>query len=129
MVWKFDEPRCGAGTLACRVDTFVDVLRCGPSSNRLTVNEWNGMPLICATFRLLSEKRRDESRRSRQECPRHEFGSHTFHDLRRSEGSTTPAKPGKTVVLYANGFGATSTPVVDGAVKQSGTLSPLPVVK
>jgi uncharacterized protein (TIGR03437 family) len=43
-------------------------------------------------------------------------------------GSTTPAKPGETVVIYANGFGATSTPVVSGAETQSGTLSPLPVV-
>ena len=44
-------------------------------------------------------------------------------------GSTTPAKPGETVVLYANGFGITSTPVVSGSSTQSGTLSPLPVVK
>jgi uncharacterized protein (TIGR03437 family) len=44
-------------------------------------------------------------------------------------GSTTPAKPGETIVLYANGFGPTSTPVVGGSILQSGTLSPLPVVK
>jgi uncharacterized protein (TIGR03437 family) len=44
-------------------------------------------------------------------------------------GSTTPAQPGETVVLYANGFGPTSTPVVSGSILQSGTLSPLPVVK
>jgi uncharacterized protein (TIGR03437 family) len=43
-------------------------------------------------------------------------------------GSTTPAKPGETVVLYANGFGSTSTAVVSGAETQSGTLSPLPSV-
>jgi uncharacterized protein (TIGR03437 family) len=43
-------------------------------------------------------------------------------------GSTTPAKPGETVVIYANGFGRTSIPVVSGAVTQSGTLSPLPAV-
>ena len=43
-------------------------------------------------------------------------------------GLTTPAKPGETVLLYANGFGSTSTPVVSGSLKQSGTLSPLPVV-
>jgi uncharacterized protein (TIGR03437 family) len=43
-------------------------------------------------------------------------------------GYTTPAKPGEIVVLYANGFGPTSTPVVSGAPTQSGTLSPLPVV-
>jgi uncharacterized protein (TIGR03437 family) len=43
-------------------------------------------------------------------------------------GYTTPAKPGETVVLYANGFGTTSVPVVSGAETQSGTLSPLPTV-
>jgi uncharacterized protein (TIGR03437 family) len=44
-------------------------------------------------------------------------------------GLTTPAKPGETVVLYANGFGPTSTPVVSGSTLQGGTLSPLPVIK
>jgi uncharacterized protein (TIGR03437 family) len=44
-------------------------------------------------------------------------------------GSTSPAKPGETVVLYANGFGPTSVPVVSGSETQSGTLSPLPAVK
>ena len=44
-------------------------------------------------------------------------------------GSTTPAAPGETVVLYANGFGTTSVPVVGGSVSQSGTLSPLPAIK
>ena len=44
-------------------------------------------------------------------------------------GSSTPAKPGETVVLYANGFGQTSTPVVSGSTSQSGTLSPLPVIR
>jgi len=43
-------------------------------------------------------------------------------------GLTTPAEPGETVVLYGNGFGPTSTPVASGAVSQSGTLSPLPVI-
>lgn len=43
-------------------------------------------------------------------------------------GSSTPAKPGEIVALYANGFGQTSTPVVSGALTQSGTLSPLPAV-
>jgi uncharacterized protein (TIGR03437 family) len=33
------------------------------------------------------------------------------------------------VVLYANGFGATSTPVVGGSTVQSGMLSTLPVIK
>jgi uncharacterized protein (TIGR03437 family) len=41
----------------------------------------------------------------------------------------TPAKPSEVIVLYANGFGATSTPVVSGSILQSGALSPLPVVK
>jgi len=44
-------------------------------------------------------------------------------------GLTTPAKPNETVVLYANGFGPTSTPVVSGSTVQGGTLSPLPVIK
>jgi uncharacterized protein (TIGR03437 family) len=43
-------------------------------------------------------------------------------------GLTTPAAPGEEVVLYASGFGPTSTPVVSGLNAQSGTLSPLPVV-
>ena len=44
-------------------------------------------------------------------------------------GSTTPANPGEVVVLYANGFGPTSTPVVSGSETQSGSLSPLPAIK
>lgn len=43
-------------------------------------------------------------------------------------GATTPAKPGETIVLFANGFGATSTPVVPGSTAQSGTLAPKPAV-
>jgi uncharacterized protein (TIGR03437 family) len=44
-------------------------------------------------------------------------------------GVTTPAKPGETVVLYGNGFGPTSTPVVSGSTTQTGSLSPPPVIK
>jgi uncharacterized protein (TIGR03437 family) len=44
-------------------------------------------------------------------------------------GSTAPAKPGEEVVIYANGFGQTSVPVVSGAETQSGTLSPMPVIQ
>ena len=44
-------------------------------------------------------------------------------------GFTTPASPGEIVMLYANGFGPTNVPVQSGAIAQSGTLSPLPVVK
>ena len=44
-------------------------------------------------------------------------------------GSTSPAKPGEVVAIYANGFGITSTPVVSGSKMQSGSLSPLPVIK
>lgn len=44
-------------------------------------------------------------------------------------GASTPAKPGETIVLYANGFGSTNVPVQSGSTTQSGTLSPLPVVK
>jgi uncharacterized protein (TIGR03437 family) len=44
-------------------------------------------------------------------------------------GLTTPAKPGEVVVIYANGFGITSTLVASGSTMQSGSLSPLPVIK
>jgi uncharacterized protein (TIGR03437 family) len=44
-------------------------------------------------------------------------------------GASSPAKPGETIVLYANGFGSTNVPVQSGSISQSGTLSPLPVVK
>ncbi|HEY1757654.1 MAG TPA: IPT/TIG domain-containing protein [Bryobacteraceae bacterium] len=43
-------------------------------------------------------------------------------------GLTTPAQPGETITMYANGFGSTSIPVVSGSETQSGTLSPLPVI-
>ncbi len=42
---------------------------------------------------------------------------------------TTPAKPGETVLLFANGFGQTTVPVVSGSSAQSGTLPTMPVVK
>jgi uncharacterized protein (TIGR03437 family) len=35
-------------------------------------------------------------------------------------GSSTAAKPGETIVLYANGFGPTTAPVANGSVAQSG---------
>jgi uncharacterized protein (TIGR03437 family) len=44
-------------------------------------------------------------------------------------GASTPAKPGETVVLYANGFGPANVPLQAGSVNQSGTLSTLPQVK
>jgi uncharacterized protein (TIGR03437 family) len=44
-------------------------------------------------------------------------------------GSSTPAQPGELVVLYANGFGPTSVPVVPGSSVQSGMLPALPVVQ
>jgi uncharacterized protein (TIGR03437 family) len=40
----------------------------------------------------------------------------------------SPAKPGETISIYANGFGPTSIPVVAGSMTQGGTLSPLPVI-
>jgi uncharacterized protein (TIGR03437 family) len=43
-------------------------------------------------------------------------------------GLTTPAQPGETIVLYANGFGSTSAAVVSGSETQSGTLSPTPLI-
>lgn len=43
-------------------------------------------------------------------------------------GFTTPAKPGETVILYANGFGPISPAVASGSSSQTGTLSPQPTV-
>jgi uncharacterized protein (TIGR03437 family) len=44
-------------------------------------------------------------------------------------GYTTPAKPGEVVVLYANGFGQTNPPVVNGSATPSGTLAVSPIIK
>ncbi len=44
-------------------------------------------------------------------------------------GATTPAKPGETIVLYANGFGAVSPAVAAGSPVQSGTLAKAPVIQ
>jgi uncharacterized protein (TIGR03437 family) len=43
-------------------------------------------------------------------------------------GASTAAAPGETVVIYANGFGATNVPIAAGSITQSGTLSPLPAI-
>jgi uncharacterized protein (TIGR03437 family) len=43
-------------------------------------------------------------------------------------GLTTPAKPGETIAIYADGFGATNSPVQSGSVMQSGVLTPVPAV-
>jgi uncharacterized protein (TIGR03437 family) len=43
-------------------------------------------------------------------------------------GYSTPGKSGEQVIVYANGFGPTSSPVVSGIVTQSGSLNPLPVI-
>jgi uncharacterized protein (TIGR03437 family) len=43
-------------------------------------------------------------------------------------GHTTPAKRGETVLLFANGFGATLTPVVSGSMLQSGDLATPPAI-
>ncbi len=40
----------------------------------------------------------------------------------------SPAQPGETISIYANGFGPTSTPVVPGSTTQGGTLSPSPAI-
>ena len=45
-------------------------------------------------------------------------------------GLTTPVKPGETIYIAGNGFGPTDTPVVRGALTQTGTLlKPWPVVQ
>lgn len=38
-------------------------------------------------------------------------------------GYTTPAKPGETIIVYGNGFGPTTVPIVSGGLSQSGTLT------
>jgi uncharacterized protein (TIGR03437 family) len=38
-------------------------------------------------------------------------------------GYSTPAKPGETIIVYGNGFGTTTVPLVSGGVSQSGTLT------
>ena len=43
-------------------------------------------------------------------------------------GSTTPAKPGETILLFANGFGAVNPAVVSGSSVQTGTLPALPAI-
>ena len=44
-------------------------------------------------------------------------------------GATTPAKPGETILLYANGFGATANAITAGSPSQSGSLAKLPAVQ
>jgi uncharacterized protein (TIGR03437 family) len=44
-------------------------------------------------------------------------------------GYSTPAQPNETIVIYANGFGATTTQVVSGAETQSGSLPTLPMIQ
>lgn len=44
-------------------------------------------------------------------------------------GVTTPAKPGETIVLYANGFGPTANSITPGSPNQSGSLPKLPAVQ
>jgi uncharacterized protein (TIGR03437 family) len=44
-------------------------------------------------------------------------------------GLSTPAQSGETIIIYANGFGATTAPVVSGAETQSGSLPSLPAVQ
>lgn len=43
-------------------------------------------------------------------------------------GSSTPAKPGETIELFANGFGAVNPSVVKGSETQMGTLEPPPMI-
>lgn len=43
-------------------------------------------------------------------------------------GLTTPAAPGETISIYANGFGPTSVNVVPGSITQSGNLPTFPTV-
>ena len=43
-------------------------------------------------------------------------------------GLSTPAKPGEIIEIFADGFGATDSPVQSGSVMQSGMLTPTPTV-
>ncbi len=43
-------------------------------------------------------------------------------------GSSTPAAPGETIVLYANGFGPVTPAVVSGSETQSGNLPEFPAI-
>jgi uncharacterized protein (TIGR03437 family) len=43
-------------------------------------------------------------------------------------GLTTPAAPGETIMIYGNGFGATSVNVVAGSETQTGNLPTVPIV-
>jgi uncharacterized protein (TIGR03437 family) len=42
--------------------------------------------------------------------------------------ASMPAKPGETIILFANGFGPVNVPVIKGSASQSGSLSPLPSI-
>jgi uncharacterized protein (TIGR03437 family) len=44
------------------------------------------------------------------------------------QGLSSPAAPGETIELYANGFGAITPAVTAGSVSQVGNLPTLPVV-
>lgn len=44
-------------------------------------------------------------------------------------GASTAAKPGETIVIYANGFGPTNIPITRGSTMQGGTLSSLPAIQ
>jgi uncharacterized protein (TIGR03437 family) len=43
-------------------------------------------------------------------------------------GLSTPAAPGETIVIYANGFGPVSPPVVKGSATQAGNLPEFPTI-
>jgi uncharacterized protein (TIGR03437 family) len=43
-------------------------------------------------------------------------------------GSSTPAQPGETILVFANGFGPTSSAVVSGSEQQGGSLQTTPAV-
>src|SRR5262249_9739726 len=43
-------------------------------------------------------------------------------------GASTPAAPTETIILYANGLGQTSLPIVSGSSSQGGTLASPPAL-
>jgi uncharacterized protein (TIGR03437 family) len=44
-------------------------------------------------------------------------------------GLSTPARPNESVILYANGLGSTSLPVISGSPTQGGTLARFPEIR
>src|SRR5579871_1358550 len=83
------EPR-GANTPVCRVETHLDAFRSCSKSAAETGSGGCAIGLpACSQFWWTPEKRRDESRRGRQECLRHVATSYLYDDPQ----NTVPRRP------------------------------------